>query len=69
MICREFPSLSPFILEEKEYGEVIELFADLRDMQIRNEDKHPELKQQKGTTTTDKNGHKVIRRPARDDWF
>ena len=69
MICREFPSLSPFILEEKEYGEVIGLFADLRDMQIRNEEKHPELKQQKGTTTTNKNGHKVIRRPAGDNWF
>ena len=48
---------------------MIGLFADLRDMQIRNEEKHPELKQQKGTTTTNKNGHKVIRRPAGDNWF
>lgn len=69
VICREFPSLSPFILEEKEYGEVIELFADLRDMQIRNENKDPEVKQQKGTTVTEKNGHKIIRRPASDSWF
>lgn len=69
MICREFQALTPFHLDEKEYGEVIELFADLRDMQIRNEEKHPELKQQKGTTTIDKNGHKVIRRPAGDNWF
>lgn len=48
---------------------MIELFADLRDMQIRNENKDPETKQQKGTTVTEKNGHKIIRRPASDLWF
>ena len=69
MICREFQALTPFDLDEKEYGEVIGLFADLRDMQIRNENKNPEVKQQKGTTVTEKNGHKIIRRPASDLWY
>lgn len=68
MICREFPSLSPFILDEKEYDEVIGLFADLRDMQIGNEEKNPD-QYKKTTTKTDRNGHKVIRRPAGDNWF
>lgn len=47
--------MTPFDVENKAYYKVIELFADLRSMQIREEKKN--------------DPDRVIKRPAGDDWF
>jgi hypothetical protein len=47
--------MTPFDVEETTYYKVIELFADLRSMQIREEKKN--------------DPDRVIKRPAGDDWF
>lgn len=54
-LCKEFPALSPWDIEIKTYHEVIKLYADMRRIQIHeNELKDPD---------------RVIRRRAGDDWF
>lgn len=50
--------MTPFDVENKAYYKVIELFADLRSMQIRD-------KKKKDTPEAER----IIRRPAGDDWF
>lgn len=47
--------MTPYEVDEKPYGNVIELYADVRRMQLR------EKKQN--------DPNRVIRRPAGDDWF
>ena len=66
VICKEFAALTPFTIDEMEYQSVIELFADLRDMQIRNEKKNPDRSRHNfpGRKEDD-----VIYRPAGDDWY
>jgi hypothetical protein len=54
-LCKEYPALSPYQLEEKSFYDVIRLYADVRRMQIR----------EKKINDPDR----VIRRPAGDDWF
>lgn len=56
--------MTPFTIDEMQYGSVIELFADLRDMQIRNEKKNPG-----GSGFRRQEKDDVIYRPAGDDWF
>lgn len=58
--------MTPFTIDEMEYGRVIELFADLRDMQIRNEKKNPDQFKSK---YPGKEKEDVIYRPASDSWF
>ena len=50
--------MTPYEVDEKPYGNVIELYADVRRMQLR------EKKEQKKNDP-----NRVIRRPAGDDWF
>lgn len=54
-LCKEFPALTPYEIDSKPFDKVIELYSDIRTMQLR------EKKQ------SDPN--RVIRRPAGDDWF
>jgi hypothetical protein len=56
-LCKEYPALTPFEIEDTSFFEIIDLFAETRAMQIR-------LKE-----ITDPNYEQVIRRPAGDDWF
>lgn len=53
-LCKEFPALTPYDIEKKTFHDVIRLYSDVRALQIR------ETKEEKA---------KVIRRPAKDDWF
>lgn len=57
-LCKEFPALTPYDVDEKAYCKVIELYADIRAMQIR------ENKEKKKDDP-----NRIIRRPAGDDWF
>lgn len=54
-ICKEFPALSPYDVDARTFIEVIDLFCDLRKLQIR----------QAAMNDPDR----VIRRPAGDDWY
>ena len=58
--------MTPFTIDEMEYQSVIDLFADLRDMQIRNEKKNPD---RSGNGFRRQEKDDVIYRPAGDDWF
>lgn len=49
--------MTPFMIEDTSYFEVIDLFAKTRKMQIRIKE------------LTDPNREHVIRRKAGDDWF
>lgn len=49
--------MTPFMIEDTSYFEVIELFARTRKLQIRIKE------------LTDPNYEQVIRRPASDNWF
>lgn len=54
-MCKEFPALDPFSLEEKPFHGVILLYGDV----IKT----------KQTETSRKDPDRVIRKPAGDDWF
>ena len=58
-LCKEFPALTPYEVDEKPYHEVIELYSEVRTLQMNQEKRNP---------ITD-NGTKIIRRKAGDDWF
>lgn len=60
-LCKEFPSLSPFDIDSKSYHDVIVLFGEVRTLQ-----KNIEKEQKRNTT---KDGRRIIRRPASDNWF
>lgn len=53
-LCSMYAGLTPFVVECESYHKVIELYADVRRMQIREAKKT-------------KNGKRVIRRRASDD--
>lgn len=55
-LCTTYGGLTPFVVESESYHNVINLYADVRRMQIR------EARQTKG-------GKRVIRKPAGDNWF
>lgn len=57
-LCKEFPTLSPLSVEKEDFNTIINLYIDLRKLQISQENQ-----------TKTQNGKKVIRRPAGDDWF
>lgn len=50
--------MSPFELDEIAFDKVIDIYAELRTLQIRKKKEKPDEKKEK-----------VIRRPAGDDWF
>lgn len=54
-LCKEFPAITPYDVDEQTYESVIELYADVRRMQLRE--------------TKQNDPNRVIRRPAGDDWF
>lgn len=61
-LCKEFPSLTPLSIEKEGFYDIIDLYIDLRRLQIREE------------TTMEKNtkkvkGKKLVRRRAGDNWF
>ena len=58
-LCKEFPALTPYDIDEKPYGEVIDLYSDVRTLQINAEKRNPSIS----------NEPRVIRRKAGDDWF
>lgn len=64
-LCKEFPALSPFEVEKRTFHEIIDLYARLRDMQIRqNRQAEKQIRH-----TGKAGGDVVIRRPAGDNWF
>lgn len=54
-LCKEYPALSPYDVDARAFVRVIDLYADVRRMQIR------EKKQN--------DPNRIIRRKAGDDWF
>lgn len=54
-LTKEFPALSPFDIEKSVFEEIIELYADVRMVQIRAE--------------KESDPDRVIRRPAGNNWF
>lgn len=54
-LCKEYPALSPWEIEQRKFKEVIRLIADTRTVQI-------------GAKKTADPDH-VIRRRAGDNWF
>lgn len=54
-LCKEFPALTPYEVDRQPYCKVIELYSDIRTMQLREKKKN--------------DPNRVIRRPAGDDWF
>ena len=59
-LCKEYPALSPFDIDNTAFFDVLDLFERTRKMQIRIQDKIDEIKENKV---------QIIRRPAGDDWF
>lgn len=56
-MCKEYPALSPYDVDETPYGRVIDLYCDMRKMQIASK------------KNVNPQGATVIRRKAGDDWF
>ena len=54
-LCKEYTVLSPYEIDEKPFFEVIELFGETRQMQIREK--------------ISSNPNRIIRRKAGDDWY
>ena len=57
-LCKEFPSLTPLSIEKEGFYDIIDLYTDLRGLQIREE-----------TATKKIKGKRLVRRPASDNWF
>ena len=58
-LCKEFPALTPYDVDEKPFSDVIDLYSDVRTLQINAEKRNPSVS----------NGPRIIRRKAGDDWF
>lgn len=58
-LCKEFPAMSPPMVDEMTFHDVIRLYAKVRRIQLRDEEIHDILT----------NPNHVIRRKAGDDWF
>lgn len=65
-LCKEFPAFTPFEIERTTFHNVIRLYSEVRDMQIRNE-KAMEKAEKRAKRIA--NGDEIIRRPAGDNWF
>ncbi len=59
-LCKEYPALSPFDIDNTAFFDVLDLFARTRKMQIRIQEKIDETREDKV---------QIIRRPAGDNWF
>lgn len=57
-LCKEYPALSPFEVDDMSYSDVIDLYSDIRTMQI--SDNKKSKKKETG---------KKIYVPAGDDWY
>lgn len=66
-LCKEFPAMTPLDIDEKSFDAVIDLFADVRTMQIR--EKKKENKRGLFSKKKTKKNEQIIRRPAGDSWF
>lgn len=61
-LCKEFPVLCPLTLESEGFYTVMDMYIDLRNMQIKkSKEERKNTKRVKGKT--------LVRRPARDNWF
>lgn len=60
-LCKEFPALTPYDLDEKQFCKVIDLYSDVRRVQIREK--------KTASLPVPEKKEKVIRRPAGDNWF
>lgn len=58
-LCKEFPALSPYDVDDKTFHAVIKLYSEVRTMQMNEE----------GLRDRINNPNRVIRKPAGDDWF
>lgn len=56
-LCKEYPALNPYDVDEKSYDMVIDLYSDVRKLQLKTK------------VNTDDKGDRVIRKKAGDDWF
>lgn len=56
-LCKEYPALSPYDIDVKTYTSVIDLYCDVRKIQIKTK------------VNTDDKGEQIIRKKAGDDWF
>ena len=54
-LSQAFPALHPFDIEERSFFSIIDLFSDMRTMQIREKN--------------ESDPNRIIRRPAGDNWF
>lgn len=61
-LCKEFPSLTPLSIEKEGFYDIIDLYIDLRGLQIREETEN-------NKNTKKVNGKRLVRRPASDNWF
>ena len=61
-LCKEFPSLTPLSIEVEGFYKIIDLYIDLRNLQIRQE------KETEKNTKKIK-GKRLVRRPAGNNWF
>ena len=61
-ICKEYPALSPFDVDDQRYSDVIKLYADVigLNMEISKTREEPKRQPKKD---------QLIRRPAGDNWF
>lgn len=58
-LCKEFPALSPYDVDDKSFHAVIKLYSEVRIMQMNEE----------GLQEKENNPNRVIRKPAGDNWF
>ena len=61
-LCKEYPALSPFAVDDMGYGDVVDLYADVRRLQISQ-------KKEMDNSGRKKNKGKDIYIPAGDDWY
>ena len=54
-LSKAFPAMHPLMIEDRTFFEIIDLYADMRRMQIREK--------------KESDPNRIIRRPAGDDWF
>ena len=62
-LCKEYPALSPFAVDDMGYGDVVDLYVDVRRLQI------SQKKEMENNSGRKKNKGKDIYIPAGDDWY
>ena len=61
-LCKEYPALSPFEVDERRYCDVIRLYADVIGL-------NTELTKTREVAKKQSKKDEIIRRPAGDNWF